>query len=109
MEVINLNQISKVEVFLFIGEFILQLNLLDSKAKISNKGNYASQGVEIKGKFAEYILYNDGKPIAIIEAKTEGDVSLESALQQAKLRYVGRIENSYDNLSNYNAPFIFAK
>lgn len=83
-------------------------NLLSQGAKIPFIGNYAAQEVEIKGKFADYVLYIDRKPIAIIEAKKKGDESLESALQQAKIRYEERIDDSYDNSSKYNVPFIFA-
>ena len=82
--------------------------LLKKGENIPEIGNYAAQEVEIKGNFADYILYQNGKSIAIIEAKREGDESLESALQQAKIRYEERIDQSFDNSSHYNVPFIYA-
>lgn len=94
----------------FIDKLLVKTGwkLLKPNSSIPKTGNYATQEVEIKGKFADYILYSEGKPIAIIEAKKEGDVSLESALQQAKNRYEERINEKYDDSPNYNIPFIYA-
>jgi len=61
--------------------------VLHQNSKVPQKGYYALSEEEINGRFADYVLYIDGKRWAVVEAKKEGDESVEYALIQAIERY----------------------
>ena len=73
-------------------------NLLKKGTKVPDKGNYALPELEINGKFADYALYVDGKPLAIVEAKKEGE-SLKGALARA-VRCANSLKVNYSYAAN---------
>jgi type I site-specific restriction endonuclease len=68
--------------------------------KVPSSGNYALPELEVKGKFADYALYIDGKLWAIIEAKKEGCETVEHALVQAIERYANPLRVNYVYAAN---------
>ncbi len=69
--------------------------------KINLKGNMVSRS---KPKYADYILYlNDGKPIAVVEAKDNNHI-VSSGLQQA-MRYAMMMDLPFAYSSNGDAFF----
>ncbi|MBI5803976.1 DEAD/DEAH box helicase family protein, partial [Candidatus Pacearchaeota archaeon] len=68
--------------------------------KVPSSGNYALPELEVKGKFADYALYIDGKLWAIVEAKKEGCETVEHALIQAIERYANPLRVNYVYAAN---------
>lgn len=60
---------------------------LKQNDKVPTNGYYYLPEEEVNGKFADYVLYIDGKRWAVVEAKKEGSENVEHALVQAIERY----------------------
>lgn len=74
--------------------------VLKEGSKVPVKGHFALCEEEINGKFADYVLYIDGIRWAIVEAKKEGDETLEHALVQAIDRYAKPLDVKYVYAAN---------
>ncbi len=74
--------------------------LLKAGETVPKEGFYALREVEVNGKFSDYVLYIDGKAWASVEAKKEGDESLEAALIQAVGRYARPLNIHYAYAAN---------
>ena len=68
--------------------------------KVPFKGGYYLPEEEVNGKFADYVLYIDGKRWAIVEAKKEGSENVEHALVQAIERYAKPLNVHYVYAAN---------
>lgn len=81
-EDIKLNYITPVILDGWKGHVTMETKITDGRINIS--GNIVARS---KPKFADYMLYlNDGKPIAVVEAK-DNNHSVFHGLQQAKLKH----------------------
>jgi type I restriction enzyme, R subunit len=69
-------------------------------SKVPANGCYYLPEEEVNGKFADYILYIDGKRWAIVEAKKEGAENVEHALVQAIERYAKPLNVHYAYAAN---------
>ena len=77
-EDIKLNYITPAIQFGWAGHITMETKITDGRINI--RGNMVSRG---KPKYADYVLYlNDGKPIAVVEAK-DNNHSVSYGLQQA--------------------------
>ena len=77
-EDIKLNYITPAIQPTWLGHITMETKITDGR--INLRGNMVSRG---KPKFADYLLYlNDGKPIAVIEAK-DNNHTVSHGLQQA--------------------------
>ena len=74
--------------------------ILKEGSKVPKNGNYALCEEEVKGKFADYVLYIDGKRWAVVEAKKEGAENVEHALIQAVERYAKPLGVQYVYAAN---------
>lgn len=84
-EDIKLNYITPVILKGWKGHITMETKITDGRINI--RGNIVARS---KPKFADYMLYlNDGKPIAVVEAK-DNNHSVSHGLQQAM---------TYDNIS----------
>lgn len=74
--------------------------ILKEGSKVPKSGNYALCEEEVKGKFADYVLYIDGKRWGVVEAKKEGAENVEHALIQAVERYAKPLGVQYVYAAN---------
>ena len=97
-EDIKLNYITPVILDGWKSHVTMETKITDGRINIS--GNIVARS---KPKFADYMLYlNDGKPIAVVEAK-DNNHSVSHGLQQAmtynrKTWYIGNSSNNKSSL-----------
>lgn len=95
-EDIKLNYITPVILNGWKGHITMETKITDGRINIS--GNIVARS---KSKFADYMLYlNDGKPIAVVEAK-DNNHSVSHGLQQA-MTYSSRSSAVHGNKTKDN-------
>lgn len=96
-EDIKLNYITPAVQPTWLGHITMETKITDGR--INLRGNMVSRG---KPKFADYLLYlNDGKPIAVIEAK-DNNHTVSHGLQQA-MTYAQMMDIPFAYSSNGDA------
>ena len=96
-EDIKLNYITPAVQPIWLGHITMETKITDGR--INLRGNMVSRG---KPKFADYLLYlNDGKPIAVIEAK-DNNHTVSHGLQQA-MTYAQMMDIPFAYSSNGDA------
>ena len=96
-EDIKLNYITPAIQPTWLGHITMETKITDGR--INLRGNMVSRG---KPKFADYLLYlNDGKPIAVIEAK-DNNHTVSHGLQQA-MTYAQMMDIPFAYSSNGDA------
>ena len=73
---------------------------LKQNEKVPDTGSYYQPEYEVNGKFADYVLWIDGKLRAVVEAKKEGAENVEHALIQAVERYAKPLGVNYVYAAN---------